>query len=127
MRSIIKNSLIKKADIVLFLLIIALAVLLIISGNKEAGSMVAVYYQGDLYGRYALDQDRRIEIRDGAGDTVNVIVIAGGNVRMELASCPGEDCIRQGAKHIAGQTIVCLPHQLLIVIEGKGDYDVISY
>ena len=125
--SLIKTKIIKKADIVLFLLIVGLAVGLILGGGKDTGDTVAIYWQGSLYGRYALDRDQRIEIRDPNGELLNLIVIEGGLVRMEEADCPGGDCLRQGSKRIVGQTIVCLPHQLLITIEGKGDYDVITY
>ena len=40
---------------------------------------------------------------------------------MDSADCPGHDCINQGAIGSAGEIIVCLPHKLIVSIEGGTD------
>ena len=52
---------------------------------------------------------------------------ADGWVDVVDADCPNRDCQRSGAIRRAGQSIVCLPAQLVIALEaaGGGDYDLI--
>ncbi len=51
----------------------------------------------------------------------NVVAIENGEVHMDSADCPGHDCINQGAIGSAGEIIVCLPHKLIVSIEGGTD------
>ena len=37
---------------------------------------------------------------------------------MERADCPDQVCVRQGAVRYNGESIVCLPHRLIVSIEG---------
>lgn len=52
--------------------------------------------------------------RDGAAE--NVIVATGAAIAIVEANCPDQVCIRTGTIQAAGQTIVCLPHKLLVEI-----------
>lgn len=90
---------------------------------------------------FAADADTRFAIvTDGAGGThriplgedgsypietelgTNTVAVENGKVHMEDADCPGHDCIDQDAIGSAGEIIVCLPHKLIVTIEGgKGD------
>lgn len=51
----------------------------------------------------------------------NVVAVENGEVHMDSADCPGHDCINQGAIGSAGEIIVCLPHKLIVSIEGGTD------
>lgn len=54
---------------------------------------------------------------DGALGSYQV-VIESGMARMQQSTCPDQLCVHQGAIHQAGQSIVCLPNQVLIQISG---------
>ena len=78
---------------------------------------------GELYGTYSLEQDQEIEVDTAAGH--NKIVISGGEAHMEEADCPDGYCIKQGSINKANQTIVCLPHKLVVeVIQSDDDQSV---
>ena len=50
------------------------------------------------------------------------------SVRVSDSDCPGQDCIHTGAISRAGQSIVCLPAQVVVYLEGTpaaGQPDVI--
>ena len=78
------------------------------------GSTVCVRVDGQEVARYPLWQDRRETLSYG-GD--NVLVIEGGCARIESADCPDKVCVHTHPISEVGQTVVCLPRKLVIVIE----------
>lgn len=94
---------------------------------SENGSAITVTVDGQLYGTYTLSESREIPIELDGGIS-NVIVIEDGAAYMKDADCPDKLCMRQGAISRDGQTIVCLPHKLVVEVIGgeKEAYDSIS-
>ena len=110
---------------VLFLLGIALtAAIYLFSGS---GSEVRITVDGQLYGTYVLSEPQEIPI-ELDGRIANVVVIENGEAHMSDADCPDGLCMHQGAISRDGQTIVCLPHKLVVEVVGgeKETYDSIS-
>ena len=110
---------------VLFLLGIVLTAAIYIF--SDGGSEVRITVDGQLYGTYALSEPQEIPI-ELEGRTANVVVIENGEARMLDADCPDGLCMHQGAISRDGQTIVCLPHKLVVEVVGgeKETYDSIS-
>lgn len=114
---------IKKADVVLFLIILTVGLLiswLTLSGGRD-GDKVTVTKGDRLYGVYSLSEDRNIEVADG--EHINHITIKDGAVSMVSSSCANQVCVNTGAISRAGQTIVCLPNRVIVEItsdEGGG-------
>lgn len=94
------------------------------SGN---GSAVTVTVDGKIYGTYALNEEQEIPI-ELDGRIANVIVIENGATHMKNADCRDGLCMRQGAISRNRQTIVCLPHKLVVEVVGGEEqaYDSIS-
>lgn len=82
---------------------------------RGEGDKVVVTVDGKEYGTYSLTEDARVEIRTGA-EAVNVLVIKDGQAYVETATCP--DGICAGHKPISreGESIVCLPHKVVITV-----------
>ncbi len=113
---------ISKAEMLLIcgLLLFAGAVALIMELAFDSGSYAVVYVDGEEYGRYPLSEDTEVEILTEYGK--NVLVISGGVADMTDADCPDGTCVRSSDAYRTGEMIVCLPHRLMIRIEGdKGD------
>ena len=94
---------------------------------SKTGESVRITIDGTVYGTYSLNEDREIPVeRDGS--VINVVRIEDGSVRMEQATCPDALCIRQGAISRERQTIVCLPHKLVVEVYGTHEqgYDTVS-
>ena len=94
---------------------------------SKTGESVRIMIDGTVYGTYSLNEDREIPVeRDGS--VINVVRIEDGSVRMEQATCPDALCIRQGAISRERQTIVCLPHKLVVEVYGthEQEYDTVS-
>ena len=70
---------------------------------------------GKEAGRYPLAEDRQVTI--GAAD-YNVLEIKDGAAAVVEANCGDHTCIRTGQISREGEAIVCLPHRLVVRIEG---------
>lgn len=89
----------------------------VMSGDT-AGS-VEVRIDGEIAGIYALSEDvvERFVYEDG---TYNVMEIKDGRVRISEADCPDRHCVNKGEIYRENETIICLPHKLVIKVTGSG-------
>ena len=88
------------------------------SENENPRNYVAVVEQyGKEVARLPLSENGRwpFEGRDGRGK--NVIVVEDGAVFMAEADCPDSLCVQMGRIYREGESIVCLPHGLVVRIE----------
>ena len=110
---------IKKADILLFFLILAfgLAVSWWSLAGNAAGEKAVVTVDGKLYGTYPLSQDQTIQVVQENGHH-NDITIKGGRVSMTFSDCRNQICVESGAISQTKDTIVCLPNKVVIEITG---------
>lgn len=71
--------------------------------------------------------ESKSEITIPYNDHYNKIELEPGKIRFIDADCPDKVCVKTGWISEPGQTAVCLPHKLMIKIEGKNsNYDQIS-
>ena len=124
---------VKKQDIylVLFFLIIGLAAFFWMTFQKKAGEIVQVTVDGIVQGNYPLEIDDQIDIT-GEGWT-NTLVIKDGFANMTIADCPDQICVRHKAISGIGETIVCLPHKVVVEVvsddergQKEKEFDVIA-
>ncbi len=54
----------------------------------------------------------------------NTIVVEPGRIRIVSADCPRKLCVQQGWLSPGGLPLVCLPHKLVISVEGSTDVSV---
>lgn len=114
----------KKKDIILLIGVIAvcgIAALFIFVFNTEEGSYAQITVDGEVYGIYDLSEDQTIEIDTDYGH--NAVQITGGTAVMIEADCPDGYCIDQGAVKNNKQTIVCLPHKVVVEIINTDEDD----
>lgn len=82
---------------------------------SEPGNSVEIQLAGEVIGTYSLNEEQEIPIGEG-----NRLQIQNGEAHMEWADCPDALCIHQGNISRVGETIVCLPHQVVIEVIGEG-------
>lgn len=94
---------------------------------RTEGSYCVVTRDGKELGRYSLTEDRKITFYSGEGDSeYNTVVIENRRVYVSAASCPDKICEKSRAIRYHGETVVCLPHGLVITVYGgEGDFDII--
>lgn len=98
------------------LLLSALAIFLATAGSRQNGASAVVKVGGTVFGTYPLSRDAEIPIRNGGH--YNLLVIKDGAAHMEEADCKNQICVHQGGIRYAGQSIVCLPNQVVVTITG---------
>ena len=114
----------KKKDII-FLVVVFIGLAGIAAGfyltHQDTGASVEVTVDGAIYGTYPLEKDQTIEVTEG--EFHNVIRIEDGQAYMEEADCPDGYCKEQGRISGQKQTIVCLPHKLVVEVIRQNDTD----
>lgn len=112
----------KKNDVILGggILVIALVLFLVMHLTRnEVGNQIRITVDGAVYGTYSLEKDQVIEVKEN--DFYNRIRIQDGAAYMEEADCPDGYCEEQGKISGRTQTIVCLPHKLVVeVLDADG-------
>ena len=112
----------RKADLILvgFVLLTALVLALTVSRTKTvSGARARITVDGKVYGIYDLADEQEIAIEQEDG--INRLKIENGSIHMVEADCPDQYCIRQGTISKERQTIVCLPHKIVVEIIADGE------
>ena len=111
----------------LLMVIIAAAAFLIINfAVKKDGSYAVIKVDGNEIKTLDLNSgETTIEVNGYQGG-VNKVVINDGKVSMTEADCPDELCVKTGKISRVGETIVCLPHRVVVEIKGSQDDDSIE-
>ncbi len=80
-----------------------------------SGAWVVVTVDGTETARCALSEEQTVTIGDM---DYNVLVIHHGTAEIVESNCGDHTCVRTGTISREGETIVCLPHRLVVRIEG---------
>lgn len=99
---------------------LAASLLLLAGGNGAATALV--YQDGVCVRSIDLSQVEEpysftVEWEDG----YNIIEVERGRIRVSEADCPDRICVRRGWMWDSAAPIACLPHRLVIQLEGGGD------
>lgn len=97
------------------LLLFAIATL-----SRKEGELVVVSVSGKAAASFPLFTDRTFVIEGKDGGT-NTLVIEDGYASIADADCPDKLCERMGRINSAGQSIICLPNEVVVTIEGGGN------
>ena len=116
----------KKRDLIIIAVLLACAGALYlvsqVSLGGAAASTIVVTQDGKEVLRRPLAMENTYEIAQEDG-SLNVIAVKDGAVFMQEANCRDGLCIRQGKMRNAAKTIVCLPHKLVVQLEGDSAAD----
>lgn len=114
----------KKLDYVIIITLIAVSVLssgiLLYSSakNKYQSKYVEISVKGNLYRRIPFNgsTEEVIDLKTDLGE--NIIKISNGSVQILDADCPDKICVKDGYISNPGQSLVCLPHKMVVEIKG---------
>lgn len=110
-----------KNDLILIAAILAVvAILALILFLRGEGTTVRVELDGRVIGSYSLAVDREVEILSGEnGEEKNLLVIRDGKAYVSSATCPDGICANHRPISRVGESIVCLPHGVVITVIGE--------
>ena len=83
---------------------------------RSPGATVTVTVDNVQTAAFPLEEAREYRIETEYG--TNLLVIADGTARLTEADCPDLLCVKQGSIRYAGDSIICLPHKLVVEITG---------
>ncbi len=111
-----ESALIKKSDIVLLVVVIVLALVTLtyVMSTKKPGAKVQISIDGKVEKTFSIDEDYEYQVTTDMGN--NLVVIKDGNVAVHKADCPDKVCVNHVPIKNAGETIICLPHKLVVEI-----------
>jgi hypothetical protein len=118
----VRQRMFKKKDIFLIIIIMITSVFFIITSVIKKGTSpntVKITISGLEYASYSLYNDREVEISNGYGN--NKIVINNGMVFISEADCPDKYCVKHKPISKSGESVICLPHKLVVEITGEND------
>lgn len=115
------HQFITKADFILIILLFVTGIsltLFIYWPRSSENSILEVRQNGNILMTLPLDKNTEKTITDKDGHK-NHFMIKDGTVTMTDADCHDQTCVKTRAVQIPGQTIVCLPHRLVLAIVTK--------
>lgn len=125
----------KKWDVIIIVALIIISfipegVMFISNINKHNTLYVEVYSEGKLYKKLPLNKDSvdtSITINNELGE--NIIEINNEQVKITDADCHDKICVKAHAISKPGESVICLPHKLVVRIigEGKQETDEVSF
>lgn len=132
-RSGLDSTKFRKNDLILAgaVLLISIVLWCIITLSGKSGRVITVRVDGHLYGTYQLDEDREvlIEPHPAGGEEPeagrknapwrNVLRIRSGKASMIEADCPDLICVHHRPISRQGESIVCLPHKVVVEVTGE--------
>lgn len=115
-------------DIILIIVFIAIAAVLFAKNSlfhNEIGASVQITVDSIIYKTLPLDEDTSITIA-GYDNGSNALQIKDGYASIISADCPDKLCQKQKKIRYNGETLVCLPHRVIVSVISKEDKDIDS-
>ena len=115
---------VKKNDMILISVIAVLALALFAFTNMtvQTGAYAVISVDGSEIKRLPLFEDTSYTIEGVGGH--NDLVIEDGEAYLTDADCPDRLCVKMGKISKNGESIICLPHKVVVEISGGKDNDV---
>lgn len=121
-KSRLKRDVMLAFGIVLFSVLLLAAMLIF---RSEGGSAV-VTVSGKEYVRVSLSTDSETPIETDLG--YNLLIVEDGEAYIKDASCPDKICVHHRRIKYSGETVTCLPNEVVVRIVKKdgGGVDAVS-
>lgn len=84
------------------------------AGDAAAALYAVIQNSDGFYQVLSLGEDATVTVTGSLG--TNIIEVANGRVRCLESDCSNQTCVKQGWVSGHGQTVVCLPHKLIVQV-----------
>ncbi len=117
MKKIESGGEMKRLDLILIagVLVLAGIIYLVFLGSAEDGGKAVITVDGQVVQELPLDEDTTYRVETPEG--YNIVEIKDGWADVIEADCRDGLCADQKRVHKTGETIVCLPHKMVVTIE----------
>ena len=111
----------KKRDIMILCILLGIGIaiyVLVFLFWQDKGVSVKITHEGKTVAQLPLDKDNVYRFEDTDGQ-FNQIVINNGFVSIDEASCPDKRCVKHQKIQKAGESIICIPNEIVVAIDGE--------
>lgn len=108
----------RKKEIIAVLILVLIAVVSFVCIRffvEGKGKYVKVYVNNKLTKTFDLNKDREYFIETKVG--YNLLIIKNNKVRILDADCPNKICVNKGYISKNEESIICLPHHVVVTVE----------
>ena len=107
-----------RMDLLLILILLAVSgCLLLLRQRQEAGFVVRILLDNEVQAVLPLDRDDSYTVTTELG--TNTVIIENGQAYMTDADCPDKICEQMGRISKPGETIICLPHKIIVEVNDE--------
>lgn len=110
----IKNDLI----VIGFIVFASVMLLILYRAVQSQNGSVIIYQNGERIRTCLLTEEQTITIGDPM-EGYNILVISKDGVYIREADCPDRLCVKHRKISKGGESIICLPHKLVVQIEAE--------
>ncbi|GFZ32397.1 hypothetical protein CSC2_29230 [Clostridium zeae] len=119
----------KKWDVIIIVALIIISfipegVMFVKNINKHDSLYVEVYSQGKLFKKLPLEKKSEkvsFTVKNEVGE--NIVEITDGQVKITDADCYDKICVKAHAISKPGESIICLPHKVVVRVIGEGEQE----
>ena len=116
-----------KTWIILFAVMLILCLIAgeIVYSRMPQGNVVEILQDGNVIRTIDLsriEQTYTLEIKDEQGGS-NLLLVEPGRICVKEADCPDLVCVHRGWLSNSAAPIVCIPHRLVIRLQGESEID----
>ncbi len=104
-------------DIIVIAAVLLAAVILFVFFTAQDGGTVTVSADGAVT-EYPLEGNREVSVTSRGYSYI--LTVSGGEVSVTEADCPDKICVSSGKISHAGQSIICVPGQLVVTVNETG-------
>lgn len=104
----------KESMIILFIIIVSFLSIIIFNIVRPGGKKVIISIDGTRIDEVSLSIDKTYKYNTGNG--YNVIEIKDMKVKVIESDCKNHNCVNHKGISKVGDTIICLPHKLVVEI-----------
>ncbi len=115
----------KKADFIILIVALLLfgGAYLVMTGMSNEGGLATVSVNGTVVYELPLNQNTELTV-DGFDGGYNILRIENHKVEVVSSDCPDGTCMHQKSISLNGESIVCLPHRVVITVSSNRESEV---
>lgn len=107
--------------------IAACLIFIFLTGGKSGENSAEIYEDGKLVKTIAdLDPEKEYSFEIKTKNGTNTLSVGGGSIWVSSADCSNQTCVHAGKISLAGQTVICAPHKLVIRVVGETSADAMT-
>ncbi len=118
----IKHKIHKKEILFLIIIFVVIALIAIVfyGKNRDQGDKVIVKIDNEVRYEFLLNKEQEVIIKLDDQES-NTLVVKDGKADIVDATCPDHLCVNMKSISLEGESIVCLPHKLIVEIQSVGN------